>query len=142
MDLHDEIALETYRRLGDLGVNALKACYLLNGGAAIALLAFIPHVLDPLVNSTTSLATVPRALGLAGAISIFAFVVGVTIAAIAHGLAYMMQLSLHNERVVNAQPRHTLLLRTTIGLVFLSIAAFIVGACVMALAFINALSNG
>ena len=46
MTRDDAIVIETYKRLGELGIHALKACYLLHGAAAVALLAFLPHVLE------------------------------------------------------------------------------------------------
>lgn len=118
MDVHEEERIETYKRLGELGVSALKVCFLLNGGAAIALLAFVPHALENTPKLASDIAN-----------SMYFFIGGVATAAFAHVLAYVMQLQLYNLKLGRGIERtHLRLLWTAIGMVFLSIFAFFIGA--------------
>ena len=76
-------SLEGFRQVIALGQSTLKSIMLINGGAAVALLAFLGN----LINSKS--AAVPL---LPFANSMQAFVVGVFLAAVAYGLTYFSQL--------------------------------------------------
>ena len=75
--------LEGFKQVIALGQSTLKSMMLINGGAAVALLAFLGNLLN------TSSA---RAFLLPFANSLRFFVLGVFLAAVAHALTYLSQL--------------------------------------------------
>jgi hypothetical protein len=72
--------LETFRSVIQAGQNALRTAFIMNGGAAVALLAFIGHLSSVAPERVSSLAP-----------SLAAFVIGVLIAALASGTTYLSQ---------------------------------------------------
>ena len=76
-------SLEQFRQILVLGQSALKSVMLINGGAAVALLAFIGNL---------SGKTPPTPPVLPFANSLWVFVFGVFLAAVAYGLTYLGQL--------------------------------------------------
>jgi hypothetical protein len=78
---------ETYRSLVSLSAEALKALLLLNGGAVVALLAYLGHA--------SGAALLARYL----MYPCFFFVLGLVFAALALGFAYLTQLAFYNRDV-------------------------------------------
>lgn len=116
-DWHQE---ETYKSLIQIGVNALRFVVIANGGAAIALLAFLGKIYEPgkvLPDVTTSLGW---------------FLAGVFLGGIAHYTAYMTQLSLFNENMDLFKEKllnnHSKWLTVSLVIVVSSIICFGVGA--------------
>ncbi|MDE2227980.1 MAG: hypothetical protein KGL11_02925 [Alphaproteobacteria bacterium] len=123
-DRHRE---ETYKALALIAMAALKAVFILNGGAAIALLAFLGR---------------EAAQRLDMRLPMILFVTGVCLAAFAHVGAYLAQLALYNETLDEAGTtpmwrRHDKYLWATVVLAVLSIAVFGWGAISAALRFQN-----
>jgi hypothetical protein len=113
--------VETYRSLVPIAQQALKMVMLLNGGAAVALLAFL--------GSVTSRGKPAPHLDMRWPMGIF--LAGVFLAGLAHVGAYMTQLALYNESLPGASVpswrRHAPLLYVTIGIVVASLLAFMWG---------------
>jgi hypothetical protein len=78
--VHDR-GLEVYRQVNAVGQSALKSIMLINGGAAVALLAFLGN----LVNSHANVALLPFANSMRG------FVIGVFLSAVAFATTYLSQ---------------------------------------------------
>jgi len=57
MEINDELKIETYKRLGEIGVLGLKTGFLLNGGAAIAILTFVGNIVQTDKNLAGELAS-------------------------------------------------------------------------------------
>ena len=74
------IELETMKLVGMAGQNALKSLMLINGGAAVALLAFLSHIWDktPVAGSIRGLTE-----------ALLFFVAGVLLSSIASGTTYL-----------------------------------------------------
>jgi hypothetical protein len=119
MSFTDEHKTETYCSLISVSLEGLKTLLLINGGAVVAVLAYLgqsplgarlaPHVWWPLGS----------------------FVAGVGLCALAFLFAYATQFALYNESVFPSTykgPRHMTFLTVTVGLVLLSFVAFAVGA--------------
>lgn len=119
MAFNEEHAIETYRSLISVSMEGLKTLLLINGGAVVAVLAYLgqspqgprlaPHVWWP--------------LGL--------FVAGVVCCTFAFLGSYATQFALYNETVRPASykgPRHETFLCITVALVVLSVACFAGGA--------------
>ena len=85
MKVDEEHALETYKSLIIIGTEAFKALQYLNGGAIVALLAY----LGPLQNACNSAIELKPSLVL--------FIVGLTVATLAFAPAYFTQYALFNE---------------------------------------------
>src|SRR3546814_52367 len=118
-DLTKQHLMETYRSMITLGMGTLKTMSLLNGGAAIALLAFISHNWDKQAPDLSC--------------SMTAFVGGLTACGFATVTGYLTQLALYNEEQLPRQPRswwkrHKTWLWLSIGSVVLSLVAFVTGA--------------
>lgn len=75
--------LEGFRQVIALGQSTLKSIMLINGGAAVALLAFLGNLVS---GNPSNIPLLPFAN------SMQAFVVGVFLAAVAYGLTYLSQL--------------------------------------------------
>lgn len=129
MDLKDELKLETYKRLGELGMLALRTVFLLNGGAAIALLAFLGNAATP-GKDVLKAAAISHMAG-----SMNQFVIGIAFAAFATVLTYIMQLRLFREYMDGTRAYHPIFLWSAIACVLLSIGAFIYGAHIASSAF-------
>jgi hypothetical protein len=110
---------ETYRSLISISMEGLKTLLLINGGAIVALLAYLgqspqgpriaPHVWLPLGS----------------------FVAGVGFSALAFVGSYATQFALYNESVFATTykgPRHMTFLWATVGLVAAGFISFAVGA--------------
>lgn len=104
-------SLEGFRQIIALGQSTLKSIMLINGGASVALLAFLGNI----VNSPTS-----RTPILPFANSLGAFVIGVFLAALSYALTYFSQLFYDGEQKW----------KQTTGLV-LHVATSVVGAAAM-----------
>jgi len=124
MEINDELKIETYKRLGEIGVLGLKTGFLLNGGAAIAILTFVGNIVQTDKNLAGELAW-----------SIEKFVAGIVCTAVAVVLTYIMQLRLFREYVDALTSRHPCPLRIAVALVLTSIGLFCWGAIVAMSAF-------
>jgi hypothetical protein len=117
----DQHLIETYKSLVPIAVGALRAVMLLNGGAAVALLAFLGSVVRGGPSAPHLDMRWPMGL----------FVVGVALAGVAHVTSYITQLALYNESLLGSVPPwrlHFPWLWGSIIAVALSMAAFIWGA--------------
>jgi len=118
-EFRKEHAIETYRSLISITLAGLKTLMLINGGAVVALLAFLGQ-------SPQGPALAPRVLW-----SLGSFVAGVVFCVCAFIGSYQTQFALYNESV--SPPRksgfsHMKWQRITIGFVLLSCIGFIIGA--------------
>jgi hypothetical protein len=119
IDLQKEHALETYRSLIAISLAGLKTLMLINGGAVVALLAYLGQS--------------PQGPSLAPHVwwSLGAFVGGVVFCVLAFFGSYQTQFALFNETVSPATKSgfsHMAWQRTTIAFILLSCVAFGVGA--------------
>ncbi len=116
-DIRDQHLIETYKALMPLSAAALKTVLLLNGGAAVALLAFLEKAAAEHLDMRRPMTI---------------FVLGVVLAAVAHVGAYLTQLALYNESLPGANTprwrRHGNFLWSSVLVVVLSIVAFCWGA--------------
>jgi len=110
---------ETYKSLIQIGMSVLKFVLLANGGAAVALLAFIGKIYSPdaqIPNVTVSLGW---------------FLAGLFSGGLAHFMAYITQLRLYKEpeeRVhLCIMQRHETWLYISMGLVLAGIFCFGIG---------------
>ena len=118
-DFRKEHAIETYRSLISITLAGLKSLMLINGGAVVALLAYLGQ-------SPQGPALAPRVLW-----SLGSFVAGVVFCVCAFFGSYQTQFALYNESVSPAHKSafsHMKWQRITIGFVLLSCVAFIIGA--------------
>ena len=117
-DLNDQHWIETYKSLITLSIEGFKFCALANGGAVVALLAYLGNVAG-------KGATAPDMR-----CAIASFLVGIAACGLAMLLAYITQLILLNESGTGGRPKlsHRWLLWTAIALTALSIVAFGVGS--------------
>lgn len=119
MAFNEEHAIETYRSLISISIAGLKTLLLINGGAVVAVLAYLgqspqgprlaPHIWWPLGS----------------------FVAGVACCAFAFLGSYATQFALYNESVSPESykgPRHMTFLWITVALVMLSLVCFASGA--------------
>lgn len=118
-DWHRE---ETYKSLIQIGNTALKFVLVANGGAVIALLAFLGKV-----HGTNT--PIPGI-----SCSLVAFLIGVFLGGLACVTAYLTQLALYNEPAEKSDlklfRRHEVWLWVTIFLVFIGIISFGIGSWV------------
>ena len=111
-------SLEGFKQIIALGQSTLKSMMLINGGAAVALLAFLGN----LITRTGSSANVVAFAG-----SMRLFVIGVFLAAVAYATTYFSQLFYDGEKVW--QQRTGLILHVITSLIgAASLAAFLWGA--------------
>jgi hypothetical protein len=112
---------ETFKALSPIALAALKAVYLLNGGAAVALLAFLGHA-----------ASEGQRLDLRWPMGLF--LTGVFLAALAHVGAYLTQLALYNETLKEGRVPTALLhsrwLWATVTVAVLSLVVFFCGSMI------------
>lgn len=117
-----EHALETYKGLIQLGQSAINLTVLLNGGAAVALLAFLGSA------SVRPLPDMRWAMG--------CFLFGLSLAGLTMVGAYVMQLWLYNEEIGRSVPLgHKWILWPCIVVAFLSVFAFAAGSYSAVMAF-------
>jgi len=116
--------IETYRSLINIGTFALKFLQIVNGGAAIALLAYLGNV--------TARGRRPPDV----VVPMILFIAGLVVAGVTTLTVYITQLTLYNEGL-NELPdgRHSTWLNTSIVLAFVSLLCFAVGSVMGALAF-------
>jgi hypothetical protein len=125
MTFEEEYILETYKSLISFGTESIKALLLLNGGALIAILAYLG-------DSHTK----PDFCKLE--ISIGSFVAGISFCAISFFFAYRVQYVLLNELMARHKAgRHVTWLTIAFITLFLSLACFICGAYFGTNAFIS-----
>lgn len=110
-----EWGLEMLRSVITTGQSALKSSLLINGAAAVALLAFIGNIW-PLNNHASVV------VGIAGALGIYVF--GVLLAAVAAGLTYISQAGFGNEFGKPSQAIGVIFRRGAVMFVFASYFAF------------------
>lgn len=117
-DLMSDHWLETYKSLVTLSIEGFKFSALINGGAAVALLAYLGNVSCKI----TSLPDMRCPM--------MAFLAGLALCGFAMLGAYLTQLKLLNEIGRSEKPvmHHSWLLWGAIGLFALSLFAFGVGA--------------
>jgi len=119
MALDQQHAAETYKSLITISVEVFKALVLLNGGAVVALLAYLGQAANK--SQVAAHARCPLAL----------FVAGLVSAGVAFGTSYMTQFALYNESVLPERykgPRHEVFLWITVTFGILSLALFSIGA--------------
>lgn len=113
-------AQETYKGLIEISLSGLRFSIFSNGGAALALLAFLGQASVTAI----SLAAAKQAIAI--------FIIGVALGGAAHVTSYLTQLQLYGESALGSPEkglfRHRNLLYLTVFLVALSIVAFAVGA--------------
>lgn len=116
----DQFRLETYKSMITISIEGFKFLALANGGAAIALLAYLGNI------AGKSLATPNMQLPM------FFFLTGIAICGAAMFVAYLTQYKLLNEKngdeEKNKKLKHNHLLHTAIVLFALSLIAFLIGA--------------
>jgi len=118
MSFKDEHAIETYKSLIRISTDAFKALQFLNGGAVVALLAYLGKMAP----------THPEILNHAKSPLIF-FVAGLVSGTVVYVTSYLTQLSLHNENMGNTQAgKHKLWLWLSFVLGLGSVSLFSLGA--------------
>jgi hypothetical protein len=118
-ELQKEHAIETYRSLIRISLAGLKTLMLINGGAVVALLAYLGQ-------SPQGPSLAPRILW-----SLGAFVLGVIFCVCAFFGSYQTQFALFNETIsstARTEFRHMTWQRITVAFVSLSCGAFAIGA--------------
>jgi hypothetical protein len=111
-----EHASETFRSLVAISIEGLRTLVLLNGGAIVALIAYLGQI-----ESRASVATgVGSSLGW--------FVAGLVAGVVGFFGAYLTQLSLYNESVLGSNQRHHWALWGTFAVCGFSVVAFVLGA--------------
>jgi len=119
MDFNEEHAVETYKSLISISTEGMKALQLVNGGAVVALLAYLGQV----SNRASIAANVKCAMGL--------FILGLVAATFAFFTSYLTQLALFNESVreqVYRGTKHGPWWWLTILVALVSLACFACGA--------------
>jgi len=119
MGFDEDQALETYKSMISVGTEALKALQLINGGAIVALLAYIGQSSER--PQLAALATKPLSLFLGGLVA----------ATLAFLGTYLTQFTLLNEFFKGPSlrgPKHMTWLLTTIVITLASLVLFACGA--------------
>jgi hypothetical protein len=118
MSFKDEHAIETYKSLISISTDAFKALQLLNGGAVVALLAYLGQM-APAHPAVVFHAKIP--LGL--------FVAGLTTGTLVYITSYLTQLTLHGENIgANTDGKHKKWLWLSFALGMASVVLFSIGA--------------
>ena len=108
--------LETYKSLVTISVEGFKYSMAINGGAAIAILAYLSNVAG---KTTAPDFRFPMT----------AFLTGVVCCGVSFCGSYLTQLKLFNEAMSNKSPtKHAIFLYATLVFYLLSVVAFGVGA--------------
>jgi len=117
--------IETYKSLIALSIEGFKFCALANGGAAVAILAYLGNV----AGKGSAAPDMRWPMG--------AFLAGLAACGFAMFFAYLTQLQLLNESAqrATASVRHTWYLRASMLLVLASLVAFAVGSWQAVVAF-------
>jgi hypothetical protein len=117
-ELYQDHWLETYKSLISISLEGFKFSALANGGAAVAILAYLGNVAG-------KGAAVPSMQ-----IPMFAFLLGLVFVGLSMVFAYLTQLKLLHEIVASESPRpmHSWLLRFAVILFFCSLVAFACGS--------------
>ncbi len=117
MEFDNAKRLETFKSLIQIAVAGLRLLVVLNGGAAIALLAYLGNVAG-------KRAAVPEVL-----FAIGCYLAGLFLTGFAFFCSYLTQLALFNESMGNVRPgAHKKWLRGAMVLVVLSLSAFAAGS--------------
>ena len=120
MAFKDEHAVETFKSLISISTEAFKALQLLNGGAVVALLAYLGQMV-PTAPHLAAQAALPMAL----------FIGGLVAGTLVYATSYLTQLALHNENIGNTQykgGKHELWLWVSLVLSLVSMGLFAGGA--------------
>ena len=115
--------LETYKSLVTLSTEGFKLSALINGGAAVALLAYLGNVAG-------KEKSVPDLRG-----AMFAFLVGLGLCAFSILFAYLTQLKRLNDLAAKRDPSQSWRLSVAISLFIGSLIAFIVGSVLAVMSF-------
>jgi hypothetical protein len=128
MSFNTDHALETYKSLISISVELLRSFLLLNGGAIVALLAYIGQAENGAEVAKNA------------ACSLSLFIVGLVLSSLAFVGSYLTQLALYNESVHSDKFKgsHSPWLWASFTIALLSLAAFSGGA----FAGLAALSKG
>lgn len=129
MTFDEKHALETYKSLISISTEGMKALQLVNGGAVVALLAYLGQSSD-----RATLAPQVRC-------SMTLFILGLATATATFIPSYLTQLALYNEDIRPAESRsakHQTWLNIALVLAFVSLVCFIIGA----FSAISALAHG
>ena len=117
MGINEDHPVETYKSLVAFATEALKVLQILNGGALVAMLAYIGQTGDP--SCIASQAKCPFLL----------FVAGLVVGTLAFGTAYATQFSLFNETIrPSPTSRHMTWLWATAFLAIASLSLFSLGS--------------
>ena len=119
MGFDEDHALETYKSMISVGTEALKALQLINGGAVVALLAYLGQ------------ASGRPQLGALAAKPLLLFLGGLFAATLAFLGTYVTQFAILNEFFNNPssrKPKHMVWLFITIGIALVSIGLFACGS--------------
>ena len=117
MSFNEDHALETYKSLITISVEVVKALLYLNGGAIVALLAYVGQ-------AQNGAAVAKNATG-----SLVWFIVGLVLSVVAFIGSYMTQLSLYQQSVhSDYKGKHQRWLYPSIFIGIASLAAFAAGA--------------
>lgn len=130
---------ETYKGLISLGQSALRVAAIINGGAAVAFLAFMGRFFDVEIGTAINLFWAIR-------VPMLCFILGLVIIGLASICAYIMQLRLYNDSMGRAEAiqgppgfgqwtirSHEGWLRWSISLVIGSYLIFAIGAMMAAI---------
>lgn len=126
-DIQREHAIETFKSLIQISLAGLKLLALLNGGAAVALLAYLGNV----AGKGLSPADMRLPMG--------CYLAGLLFCGLAFASSYLTQYWLYNESMEQPVPRivsrHTSWLWSGMTLALLSLAAFGIGSYLAAVRF-------
>ncbi len=117
-DIRKEHAIETYKALTTTGVEAVKASLLLNGGSAIAFIAFWGNLLSKALPST-----IPNFRP-----ALICYGIGLFSAGVSLVLGYLLNLRVYDEAMRQKPEKHPWLLWPAFGLVITSYLAFVAGS--------------
>jgi hypothetical protein len=120
---HEWHLTETYKSLITLSIEALKTLALLNGGAAVAILAYLGNLASHAPAPAHLPAIKPALLW---------YCAGLTATALAFVFAYCTQLALYNEEIGlrdrgHVRRRHPITLWIGVGLALIAVIAFGIG---------------
>lgn len=123
-EIQKEHAVETFKSLVRISVEGLKLLAVLNGGAAVALLAYLGNV------AGKSVPTADMRLPMV------CYLVGLCCCGLAFAASYLTQLTLYGESMgERTVGRHTFWLWLGMALALLSLGAFAVGSYLAASRF-------
>jgi len=122
LNTREQYAIEAYKSLTTTGVEAAKAALLLNGGAAVAFIAFLGNLLA----NKHDLPNLEHPL--------ICYLAGLISAGFALVLVCLVNLRVYNEDVRQLPARYPWLLRPAIILVVASYLCFIAGSVLASLA--------